>query len=119
MIWPDTSEIEIQVTQIFVGNLSYQTTEPELRTVFERFGRVGSVRLAQDQGTGRFRGFAFITMPSMEDADEAIHQLQGASIQGRTLVVNEAQAKPNTHSDPAAPARSASRNQALAWLGQM
>ena len=78
---------------IFVGNLSFQTTESELRSSFERFGRVNGVRIMTDRSSGSPRGFAFVNMPSMEDADEAITRLNGSSIGGRQLTVNEAKSK--------------------------
>lgn len=76
--------------RIFVGNLSYQSTEQELRAAFERFGRVASVQLPTDRSSGRMRGIAFVSMPRFDDAEEAIARLSGASLGGRTLVVNEA-----------------------------
>lgn len=75
--------------QLYVGNLTYSTTERELRSLFEKFGRVSSVRVATDSGTGRSRGFAFISMPLMEDAEEAAVNLNGSQHSGRALVVNE------------------------------
>ncbi len=78
------------MTQIFVGNLSYQASEADVRSAFERFGRVTSVRMVADQMTGRSRGFAFVTMSQFEDAEEAIARLNGSSLAGRTIVVNEA-----------------------------
>ncbi|MDX1965794.1 MAG: RNA-binding protein [Planctomycetaceae bacterium] len=80
------------MTQIFVGNLAFATSETALRSAFEPYGRVSSVRLATDRQTGKPRGFAFVTMSRFEDADEAITRLHGAQFQGRSLVVNEARA---------------------------
>jgi RNA recognition motif-containing protein len=82
------------MSRIYVGNLSYQTTEAELRSLFERHGSVASVNVMTDRTTGRPRGFAFVTMRKLDDADEAIARLNGSSLQGRNLVVNEAQARP-------------------------
>ncbi len=79
------------MTQLYVGNLTYAMTEPELRSMFERYGRVTAVRIATDISTGRSRGFAFVSMPFMDDAEEAIVNLNGTGHSGRTLVVNEAQ----------------------------
>lgn len=76
--------------RIFVGNLSYQTTESDVRTAFERYGRVSSVQLPTDRSTGRMRGIAFVGMPRFEDAEEAIARMNGASLAGRSLVVNMA-----------------------------
>lgn len=78
------------MTRIFVGNLSFQTTESEVRNVFERFGRVSTVRVMTERGTGTPRGFAFVNMPGMEDAEEAIARLNGNSLGGRSMTVNEA-----------------------------
>lgn len=75
--------------QIFVGNLPYTACEAEIRNIFERFGRVLSVRLAVDSATNQPRGFGFVIMPSMDDADEAITRLSGVSLNGRTLTVNQ------------------------------
>lgn len=79
------------MTQIFVGNLSYSVCESKIRDAFERFGRVSSVRLMIDAATNRSRGFAFVQMPSLDDADEAIKRMSGSSLNGRQLTVNEAQ----------------------------
>lgn len=79
------------MTQIFVGNLSYNTCESGIRNAFERFGRVSSVRMMVDAATNRSRGFAFVQMPSLDDADEAIRHMSGSSLNGRQLTVNEAQ----------------------------
>lgn len=78
------------MTRIYVGNLSYQTTDAAIRSAFERYGSVSAVHLMTDPGSGRSRGFAFINMPLLDDADEAIYQMNGSSLQGRRLVVNEA-----------------------------
>lgn len=78
------------MTQIFVSNLAYSTSERELRSTFEHYGRVSSVRVVLDRQTGNPRGFAFVAMPRWEDADEAITRLNGASLAGRQIIVNEA-----------------------------
>lgn len=83
------------MTQIFVGNLAYSTSERELRSTFEHYGRVSSIRVARDRQTGDPRGFAFVGMPSWEDADEAIVRLNGATLAGRQIVVNQAQSESN------------------------
>lgn len=75
--------------KIYVGNLSYQTTESDLTTLFEQVGQVDSVNVITDRDTGRSKGFAFVEM-SNEDADKAITQLNGTEVNGRTLTVNEA-----------------------------
>ena len=78
------------MTTIFVGNLSFQTTESEVRNAFERYGRVTSVRIATQRGSGTPRGFAFVNMPGMDDAEEAIARMNGNSLGGRSMTVNEA-----------------------------
>ena len=83
------------MTSIFVGNLPYDTCESELRSAFERYGRVASVRIPTDQATRKSRGFGFVIMPSLDDADEAIARMSGASIKGRALTVNEARHERN------------------------
>ncbi len=75
--------------RLFVGNLSYQTTESDLTSLFEQAGQVDSVSIITDRDTGRSKGFAFVEMSS-EDADKAIAQFNGTEINGRALNVNEA-----------------------------
>jgi cold-inducible RNA-binding protein len=75
--------------RIYVGNLSYQTTEADLTSLFEQAGQVDSVSIITDRDTGRSKGFAFVEM-SGEDADKAIAQFNGAEVKGRALTVNEA-----------------------------
>jgi cold-inducible RNA-binding protein len=78
---------------IFVGNLSFSTTEDELRQLFEPHGQVDRVSIMTDRDTGRSRGFGFVEMASNEDGDKAITALNGSQIGGRTLNVNEARPK--------------------------
>ena len=80
--------------KLYVGNLSYDTSEAGLRTLFETHGDVVSVALITDRETGRPRGFAFVEMTEKRDAETAISQLNGAEINGRALNVNEARPKP-------------------------
>jgi RNA recognition motif-containing protein len=75
--------------RIFVGNLSYQTTEGDLTGLFEQAGQVESASIITDRDTGRSKGFAFVEMGS-EDAEKAIAQFNGAELNGRSLTVNEA-----------------------------
>jgi len=75
--------------RIYVGNLSYQTTENDLSTLFEQVGQVESVNIITDRDTGRSKGFAFVEMSS-EDADKAIAQFNGTELDGRALTINEA-----------------------------
>jgi RNA recognition motif-containing protein len=79
---------------IFVGNLAFSTTEDELRSMFESYGRVDRVSLMTDHDTGRSRGFAFVEMADEGEAEKAIAALNGSSVGGRTLNVNEARPKP-------------------------
>jgi cold-inducible RNA-binding protein len=75
--------------RIYVGNLSYQTTEADLTNLFEQVGQVESVNIITDRDTGRSKGFGFVEM-SAEDADKAIAQFNGTEVNGRALTVNEA-----------------------------
>ncbi|HKQ08774.1 MAG TPA: RNA-binding protein [Blastocatellia bacterium] len=75
--------------RIYVGNLSYQTTESDLTTLFEQAGEVESASLITDRDTGRSKGFAFVEM-GQEAADKAITQFNGTELNGRALTVNEA-----------------------------
>ena len=76
--------------KIFVGNLSFDTTEADVRKLFEAQGPVESVTLVTDSMTGRSRGFAFVTMGSDQDAQKAIAEINGKTLEGRALTVNEA-----------------------------
>ncbi|MCK6552325.1 RNA-binding protein [Myxococcota bacterium] len=81
--------------KLYVGNISYDTTEDELREAFGADGRqVTDVAIVMDRETGRPRGFAFVTMGSDSDAQAAISQLDGREMGGRTIRVNEAQSRP-------------------------
>jgi RNA recognition motif-containing protein len=77
-------------TKLYVGNLSFNTTENELQELFAQAGTVQEVSLMQDKFTGKSRGFAFVTMSSEEDAQNAISKLNGQTVEGRALTVNEA-----------------------------
>ena len=81
-------------TRLFVGNLSYRVTEPELREVFEEGGRnVVEVKVVTDRDTGRSRGFAFVEMGSDDHATQAIQALNGREVSGRPINVGEARAR--------------------------
>ena len=82
------------MTNIFVGNLSYQTTQDELYAAFAQYGAVERVNIVTDRETGQPRGFAFVEMTEARDAENAISQLNGAQLNGRALNVNEARPKP-------------------------
>lgn len=75
---------------IFVGNLSFGTTEDVVRSHFEAFGTVDRVSIITDRDTGRSRGFAFVEMPNDEEADRAINALNGQELGDRRLNINEA-----------------------------
>jgi len=76
--------------KLYVGNLSFNTTETDLQDYFAQAGPVSEVLLVQDKFTGKSRGFAFVTMGSDADAQTAITQLHGKTFDGRALTVNEA-----------------------------
>src|SRR6202162_2862036 len=78
---------------VFVGNMNFQTTEAELRALFEPFGQVTRVHIAMDRETGRARGFAFVEMPNDAEAAKAMSGLDGKEVGGRALKVNEARPK--------------------------
>ncbi len=80
--------------KIFVGNLSFSIGEAELRQLFEQKGAVEAVTVMRETDTGRSRGFAFVEMASEEAAQKAIAELNGYSVDGRNLTVNEARPKP-------------------------
>ncbi len=79
---------------IYVGNLSYDLSEENLRQAFEAFGQVSSATIVKDKYSGRSKGFGFVEMPSAEEARSAIDQLNGKELKGRTLNVNEARPRP-------------------------
>lgn len=78
---------------LFVGNLSFQTTESDLSELFKAFGQVARAHVAMDRETGRSRGFAFVEMPNDAEAAAAIAGLDGKDVGGRNLRVNEARPK--------------------------
>ena len=79
---------------IFVGNLSFQTTSEELNSAFSAFGTVDKVNVITDRETGRSRGFAFVEMSNRTEGENAIAQLNGTELGGRRINVNEARPKP-------------------------
>ncbi|MDJ0620247.1 MAG: RNA-binding protein [Calothrix sp. MO_192.B10] len=80
---------------IYIGNLSYQATEDDLRTVFTDYGKVKRVVLPRDRETDRMRGFAFVEMEEDDQEEAAIEQLDGAEWMGRQIRVNKAKPKEN------------------------
>jgi len=79
---------------IYVGNLSYQTSDDELRDAFANFGEVTSAKVIKDMQTGRSKGFGFVEMADKAQAEEAISQLDNTDLDGRSIRVNEARPKP-------------------------
>ena len=79
---------------IFVGSLPFSLEEAELKGFFEEYGEVASARIITDKFSGRSKGFGFIEMPNDEEAKKAIEELNGAEVDGRTIVVNESIEKP-------------------------
>lgn len=75
---------------IYVGNLSREVTDGDLREAFEAFGQVSSAMVIKDRFSGESRGFGFVEMPSRSEAQAAINGLNGTELKGRTLKVNEA-----------------------------
>jgi len=78
---------------IYVGNLSFDVTESDLRKAFEAFGQITEVRLIMDKFSGKPKGFAFIEMPAAEEAQKAITEMNGKDLMGRPIKVNEAKPK--------------------------
>ena len=88
---------------LFVGNMSFQTTADDLRALFEPFGQLARVHVATDRETGRARGFGFVEMPNDAEAAKAIAALDGKDVGGRNLKVNEARPKEAGGSGPRGP----------------
>ena len=84
---------------IYVGNLSYGSTEETIRGLFEGYGTVDSVSIIMDRNTGRSRGFGFVEMPNDDEAKAAIAELDNKDFEGRQLRVNEARPKPERKSN--------------------
>ena len=80
--------------KLFVGGLSWDTTEDSLRTLFSTIGTIASVAIITDKFSGRSRGFGFVEMANPDDAQKAIAELNGKQLDGRTIVVNEAKPMP-------------------------
>jgi cold-inducible RNA-binding protein len=78
---------------LFVGNLSFQTTESDLRALFEPFGQIERIHIATDRDTGQARGFAFVEMANDEEGKKAMASLDGKEMGGRNVKVNEARPK--------------------------
>ena len=80
---------------IYVGNLSWTMTEDDLRSLFEQYGTVSSVKIVKDRETGRSRGFGFVDMPDDNEGQAALTNLYDSEVMGRKIIVNESQTKPN------------------------
>ncbi len=79
---------------IYVGNLSWTMTEDDLRSLFEQYGTVSSVKIVKDRETGRSRGFGFVDMPDDNQGQQALTSLYDSEVMGRKIIVNESQTKP-------------------------
>ena len=84
---------------IFVGNLNYAVSEDDLKSIFEEFGELSSVKVIKDRFTSRSKGFGFVEMDNDEDAKKAIEQLNGTEVEGRDIVVNESIKKERDNRD--------------------
>ena len=82
--------------EIYVGNLSYGSTEQSLTELFSQYGQVGQVKVVKDRDTGRSKGFGFVTMENADEARAAIEALNGMDVDGRKITVNEARPKEST-----------------------
>jgi RNA recognition motif-containing protein len=78
---------------IYVGNLSFTTTEADIKEAFQAFGEVSSCNVIMDKYSGQSRGFGFVEMPNKDEAQKAMSALNGKDLKGRTLKVNEAKAR--------------------------
>ena len=81
--------------KLYVGNISFNTTNQDLNDLFGTVGTVSSANIIEDRETGRSRGFGFVEMASQEDGEKAISELNGKELDGRTLKVNEAKPREN------------------------
>ncbi len=84
---------------MYVGNISYQTTEDDLGNLFAEFGEVSSVKIIRDRESGRSKGFGFVEMNNDSEANDSIHGLNGCTFMDRPLVVNEARPRQNRRND--------------------
>jgi cold-inducible RNA-binding protein len=89
---------ETRMKSLFVGNMNFQTSESDLRALFEPFGEITRVQVMTDRDTGRSRGFGFVEMADDEAAAQAVAALNGKQLDGRTLNVNEARPRPERSS---------------------
>jgi cold-inducible RNA-binding protein len=82
-------------TKLFVGSLSYQATDDDLKAAFDAVGQVVSAKVIMDRDTGRSKGFGFVEMATEEEAQKAVKELNGKEVSGRAIVVNEARPQEN------------------------
>lgn len=78
---------------IYIGNLSQEVTEDDLREAFEAFGQITSIKIIKDKFTGESRGFGFIEMPERQEAHSAMENLNGSQLKGKSIIVNEARSR--------------------------
>ena len=95
---------------IYVGNLSYSSTENSLRNLFETYGAVTTTKIVTDKFTGSSRGFGFVEMPNNEEGQKAIDELNGKDFDGRKIVVNESRPRETTGRDNRPPRREGGYN---------
>ena len=81
---------------IYVGNLDYKVDENDLQGIFEEYGTVSSAKVITDKFSGRSKGFGFVTMENQDEANKAISELNGTTLQSREIVVNEARPRKDT-----------------------
>ena len=82
---------------IYVGNLNYKVNEEDLKDIFEEYGAVSSSKIIMDKYSGRSKGFGFVTMDDSNEANKAIEELNGATLENRVMVVNEARPRTNRY----------------------
>ena len=102
---------------LFVGNMSFRTTESDLRTLFEPFGAITRIRVVNDRETGQPRGFAFVEMANDDEAAKAIAALDGKDFGGRNLKVNEARPKTAERSGGSGPRGGSGGSGGGRWRG--
>ncbi|MEI7449668.1 MAG: RNA-binding protein [Desulfomonile sp.] len=100
---------------IYVGNLSFDTNEEQLKELFESFGQVESATIISDKFTGRARGFGFVKMPEREEGLRAIQELDSKDFMGRSLKVNEARPRTDRPDRPDRPDRQGSGGKGSRW----
>ena len=82
---------------IYVGNLNYKVNEEDLKDIFEEYGTVSSSKIIMDKYSGRSKGFGFVSMENNDEANKAIEELNGATLENRVMVVNEARPRTNRY----------------------